>query len=179
MSLYWIITAWGIIFQVATSYLTLPDAITCFSFHKQPCWKRHLKVVEKMRVCYRRVKSLACINQRNHPRRLQNYSNWAKNSLTHYYKVEEYPLYPLSLRKKCGQRIKSWLTTNQHQRWIFFLPWRDRPIPKWECHDSSCSNCWKVGRGAWDIIFPHGLATTESRPGVPNSRPQRPVSFQF
>ena len=46
----------------------------------------------------------------------------------------------------------------------FFLPWWHGHIPRWQCQDSSGSNCERVVQGAWDIIFTHGLATTESRP---------------
>ena len=40
-----IITAWAIIFQLATSYLTPTDAMSSFLFFKQLCWKTHLVVV--------------------------------------------------------------------------------------------------------------------------------------
>ena len=46
----------------------------------------------------------------------------------------------------------------------FFLPWWHRHIPRWQCPYSSGSNCERVVQGAWDIIFTHGSATTESRP---------------
>ena len=46
----------------------------------------------------------------------------------------------------------------------FFLPWWHGHIPRWQCQDSSGSNCERLVQGAWDIIFIHGLATTESRP---------------
>ena len=35
-------------FQLATSYLTLTDAVSNFSFLKQPCQKTYPVVVEKM-----------------------------------------------------------------------------------------------------------------------------------
>ena len=52
----------------------------------------------------------------------------------------------------CGGRMSRFF-----HRWIFFSP-------RWQCHDSSGSNCERVVQGAWDIIFTHGLVTTESRP---------------
>ena len=46
----------------------------------------------------------------------------------------------------------------------FVLPWWHGHIPRWQCQDSSGSNCERVVQVAWDIMFTHGLATTESRP---------------
>ncbi len=70
-SLPWITTAWMIMFQLATSYLTLTDAVIRFSFLKQPCQKTHPVVMEKMLICFRRVKLLACTKQIKHLRRWQ------------------------------------------------------------------------------------------------------------
>ncbi len=58
-------------FQLATSYLTLTDAVIRFSFLKQPCQKTHPVVMEKMLICFRRVKLLACTKQIKHLRRWQ------------------------------------------------------------------------------------------------------------
>jgi len=46
----------------------------------------------------------------------------------------------------------------------FFHPWWHGHILRWQCRDSSGSNCERVVMGAWDIIFTHELATTEFRP---------------
>ena len=45
------------------------NAVTSFSFPEQPCCKTHPVVAEKMLICFRRVKLLACIKQRKHLRR--------------------------------------------------------------------------------------------------------------
>lgn len=46
-----LITAWAIICQEATSYLTLADALGSFSFLEQPCQKTLHVVMEKSLVC--------------------------------------------------------------------------------------------------------------------------------
>ena len=46
----------------------------------------------------------------------------------------------------------------------FPLSWWHGHIPRWQCQDSSGSDCERVVQGTWDIIFTHGLTTTESRP---------------
>ena len=64
----------------------------------------------------------------------------------------------------CPKNEVSWLP--EYTEWPgycihgFFLPWWDGHIPRWQCQDSSGSNCERVVQGAWDIIFTHGLATT-------------------
>uniref|UniRef100_A0A7N5ZW34 Arrestin C-terminal-like domain-containing protein n=1 Tax=Anabas testudineus TaxID=64144 RepID=A0A7N5ZW34_ANATE len=51
-------------------YLNLTDAVSSFSFFKQPIRKTHPMVVEKMFICFKCVELLACIKQRKHLRRL-------------------------------------------------------------------------------------------------------------
>lgn len=59
--------------KLAARHLT--DAISSFSFLKQPCQKTHLVGVEKMFVFLRRVKQLACMKKRKHLKRLQKLLN--------------------------------------------------------------------------------------------------------
>ncbi|MED6257987.1 hypothetical protein ATANTOWER_001394 [Ataeniobius toweri] len=90
-------------FQLATSYLTPTGAMSCFSFLKQSCRKTHPAVVEKMSVIFRRVKSLACIKQRKHLRRLQKLPKLGKNCpliIKNWKDSGD----PSSLRKKCGRK---------------------------------------------------------------------------
>ena len=68
----------------------------------------------------------------------------------------------------CLKDEVSWLP--EYTKWpgqsisVFFLPWWHRHIPRWQCQDSLGSNCEREVQRAWDRIFTHGLATTESRP---------------
>ena len=45
-----------------------------------------------------------------------------------------------------------WMTRLFHP-WVF-LPWWHGHIPRWQCQESSSSNCERVVQGAWDIMSP-------------------------
>ncbi len=64
--------------QLATSYLTLTDAVSSFSFLKQPCQKTHPVVMEKMSISFRRVKLLAFIGVK---KILNDHDRWSLKRL--------------------------------------------------------------------------------------------------
>ena len=88
-------------FQLATRYFTLSDAVSSFSFLKQTCLKTYPVVVEKMLLCYRKVKLLVCIKQR---KQVQRPLKIRSGTVQHILKTWKHSDEPSSSSEKCCQK---------------------------------------------------------------------------